>query len=136
MGELINNRKSSETKQTTMRTIISVSVLAIGLQAQQIGVTEGNPVDFKNEDGEYKVEFGLGAGAPMPGPGNDQQPGVTEGNPVHFETPEGEYTVLHGFGAVAPNDDLPDKLCTNGGVGCEGAPLPPKEDDDLPDKLC
>ena len=70
----------------------------------------------------------------MPAPGNDDQIGVTPENPVHFDTVDGEYTVLHGLGAG--NDDLPDKLCTNGGVGCEGAPLPPKEDDDLPDALC
>ena len=71
----------------------------------------------------------------MPGPGNDDQYGVTPENPVEFK--DQGYTVRHGVGAVAPNDDdLPDRLCDNGGVGCEGAPLPPKEDDDLPDKLC
>ena len=43
---IINKQLQNQQKQTTMRTIISVSVLAFSLQAQQIGVTEGNPVDF------------------------------------------------------------------------------------------
>ena len=66
-----------------MRTIISVSVLAISLQAQQPGVTEGNPVEFEEQG--YTVQRGFGAVAPMPAPGSDDQIGVTPENPVTFE---------------------------------------------------
>ena len=130
-----------------MRTIISVSVLAIGLQAQKPGVTEGNPVEFEEQG--YIVERGFGAVAPMPGPGNDDQIGVTEGNPVHFDNEDGEYDVEFGLGAGAPmpgpgNDDqigvtpenpvhfdTPDgEYTVTHGLGA-GAP-----NDDLPDKLC
>ena len=68
---------------------------------------------------------------------------------MHFDidTKDGEkisYDVIQGLGAGAPvtpgndNEDLPDRLCTNGGVGCSPLPLDPedKQDDSMPDRLC
>ena len=101
---IINKLPQKQQKQKTMRTIISVSVLAFSLQAQQIGVTEGNPAEFE----DYTVKQGLGAVAPMPAPGNDDQIGVTPEKPVEFK--DYGYEVEFGVGAVAPmpgpgNDD-------------------------------
>ena len=56
-----------------MRTIISASVLAISISAQNnnVGVKPEAPVTFEGDDFEYTVKHGLGAGAAMPGPNKD-----------------------------------------------------------------
>merc|ERR1719362_490865 len=66
----------------------------------------------------------------------DMDIGVNPSDPVEFEG----YTVKKGFGAGAPDDragadDLPDRLCTAGELGCV-LPPSPTDENQLPDKLC